>query len=73
MFENYFEIIEIIFLFISFPFFLKLFNAIEYSVIFKKGYTAQVQIIFVVSVFIFSALFAGAITHVMEIFYHIIS
>ena len=73
MFENYFAIIELLLLFISFPFFLRIFNAIDYSRIFKKGYTGHVQIIFIVSVFIFSYLFASGLTHVMELFYNIIN
>lgn len=73
MFENYFDILELVILFVSFPFFLRIFNSIKYEGVFKKGYTGNIQIIYVVVVFIISFVFSNALRSIMEMFYNIIT
>lgn len=73
MFNNYFEILEIVLLFVSFPYFLKIFNSINFGNIFKKGYTSSIQIIYICTVFIFAYLFSSGLTNLLEMFYNIIN
>jgi uncharacterized membrane protein YwzB len=66
--DFYLNILELVLFFLSFPFFLKIFNAIDYSRIFRRGFTGNIQIIYVVMVFIISYLFSHYFVELLRLF-----
>lgn len=69
--EDLFNILELAMIFVTFPFFLRMFNAVDYSRIFKKGYTSYIQIIYVAFVFTFSYLFSHSFVGFLKLFINI--
>ncbi len=61
------HILELILFFISFYFFLNLFKAIDFSKLFKKGHTKEIQLTYILTVLIFSYLFTQALIRIIEI------
>ncbi len=59
------HILELVIFFITFPFILKAFNAVDLSKIFKKGNTWQIQIIYIFTAIIFTYLFTKAIINLI--------
>ncbi len=63
----YRNILELAMFFILFPFVLKWFNALRYESLFKKGHIKEIQILFIMSVVIFTYLFTQAIMRIIEL------
>lgn len=66
--DQYLNILELVLIFLTFPFFLRMFNSVDYSRIFKKGYAGNIQIIYVAFVFIFSYFFSHAFVSFLKLF-----
>lgn len=71
--QLYLNILELAMFFLLFPFVLKWFNALRYEEMFKKGHTKEIQILFIMSVIIFTYLFTTAIIRIIELSTSIIS
>ncbi len=62
---NILHFLELIIFFISFPFILTAFNAIDLSKFFKKGFIWQLQVLYITSAIIFTYLFTKAIINLI--------
>lgn len=71
--DNYFLILEFGLFFLFLPIVYNVFQAIDLSKIFKKGYTPQIRTAIILMILIFSYLISRAITHILELSYNIIN
>lgn len=59
------NILELLIFFMLFPFILKWFNATRFEALFKKGHIKEIQILFIMTVIIFTYLFAQALMNII--------
>ena len=71
--DNYFDIVELILFFITFPFLIKIGNSINYTQIFKKGKTTHIQIFYIIFIFIISYFFSHAFVSILELSSNVIN
>lgn len=71
--DNYFLILELGLFFIFLPIVYNIFQAIELSKIFKKGYTPQIKAAYIIGILIVAHLISRAIVHILELSYNIVN
>ena len=66
-----FSLLELLLFFILFAFNLQLFKTVRFDLLFKKGHTKEIQLVYIFTVIIFSYLLTRALMNLFELTFNI--